>query len=263
MPRKFNIKKVENPEEIWRDWFSTDAYSIDKQLRRLFRILPHDPRCKFCFAPFDGVGAALVKIAFKKERSALNPRFCNMCDAASRKFPGGSEVEMSMLFVDVRGSTAISEKMTPIQFSQWIDLFYSEATRLISEKDGLVDKLAGDSVAAFWGSGFAGPDYVRRTITSAQEISSAMKKLNIPVGISVHAGNAYFGAIGKANGLTDITALGEEVNTAARIAAQAGAGEILISEQALEKAGMDPEALEGRQLILKGISDPVRVRIFR
>lgn len=255
--------KTVDPATAWTDWFNTDAFGVDKRLRRIFRLLPHDPRCKFCNAPFQGVGGAIVRTLYGKTQSNLNPRFCNMCDEASRRFPGGAEVEMSMLFADVRGSTALSEKTSPTEFSQLINRFYTGATRIITQEDGLVEKLAGDAVAAFWGAGFAGPDYVRRTVHVAQNLSQLMARQNIPVGIGVHSGVAFFGAMGTADGLTEISAIGEEVNMAARIASKASAGEILVSEPALRKAGMDPAGLEAQSLELKGISEPVRVRVLR
>src|SRR5512138_2941041 len=255
-------KKTVDVGSVWWFWFSTNAFAVDKSLRRIFRVLPHDPRCKFCNAPFQGIGGVLMRVLFGKQRSALNPRYCNLCDVASREFPGGAEVEMSMLFIDIRGSTALSEKMSPTEFSQVINRFYAAATKVIIEEDGLVEKLAGDEVAAFWGAGFAGPDYVRRTIEVAQTLLRVMDRQKIPVGIGVHAGIAYFGAMGTAEGLTDISAKGEEVNTAARLASKAAVGEIVVSEQALKKAGVDSHELESRSLELKGISEPVRVRVL-
>ena len=170
---------------------------------------------------------------------------------------------MSMLFADVRGSTALSEKMSPTEFSRLINRFYTQSTKVIIGEDGLVEKLAGDAVAAFWGAGFAGPNYVRRTVNVAQNLSKVMARQKIPVGIGVHSGVAYFGAMGTADGLTEISAIGEEVNTAARLASKAAAGEIIISEQALKEAGIDGSELESRCLELKGISEPVLVRIMR
>jgi adenylate cyclase len=248
--------------KVWWFWFSSSAFAVDKRLRHIFRILSHDPRCKFCNAPFQGAGGMIVRALFGKQRSDLNPSFCNLCEQASRAFPGGAEVEMSMLFADVRGSTALSEKMSPTEFSRLINRFYSETTSIITKEDGLVEKLAGDAVAAFWGSGFAGPDYVRRTIKVAQDLARIMAQQKIPVGVGVHSGIAYFGAVGTANGLTDISAIGDEVNTAARLASKAAAGEIVISDIALQQAGMDGSELEARSLELKGISEPVPVRVM-
>ena len=257
-----NEKKSVDVGNVWWFWFTTNAFAVDKRLRRIMRVLPHDPRCKFCNTPFQGMGGMIARVLFNKQRSALNPRYCNMCEVASREFPGGAEVPMSMLFIDVRGSTDLSEKMSPTEFSQLINRFYKEATNIIVDEDGLVEKLAGDSVAAFWGAGFAGPDYVARTVRVAQKLLRAMERQNIPVGIGVHAGIAYFGAMGAAEGLTEISAIGDEVNLAARLASKASPGEIIVSEQALNAAGIDGTNREARSLELKGISERVDVRVL-
>jgi len=257
-----NDKKSVDVGNVWWFWFSTNAFAVDKRLRHILRALPRDPRCKFCNAPFQGIGGLIVRTLFGKQRSALNPRYCNLCEIASKEFPGGAEVEMSMLFIDIRGSTALSEKLSPTEFSQVINRFYAAATKVIIEADGLVEKLAGDEVAAFWGAGFAGPDYVGRTIKVAQNLLRVMDAENIPVGIGVHAGIAYFGAMGTTEGLTEISAKGEEVNMAARLASKAAPGEVIVSEQALEKANIDSGNLESRSLELKGISGLVSVRVL-
>jgi adenylate cyclase len=248
---------------VWWFWFTTSAFFVDKRLRHILRFLPSDPRCKFCNAPFRGIGGFLVRIVFGKRPSALNPRFCNMCDEAMRRFPGGAEVPMSMLFVDIRGSTALSGRMSAGEFSRLISRFYATAAKAINEEDGLVEKLAGDEVAAFWGAGFAGPDYVRRTVEVAQRISSLMAHQGIPVSIGVHSGVAFFGAVPTPDGMTNMTAVGEEVNLAARLASQAAAGEIIVSEGALKAAGLDGTGMESRSLELKGIGGRVPVRVLR
>ncbi len=252
-----------NTEELWREWFTTSAYSAEKRVHRMLRYLPHEPRCKFCNAPFQGIGSVLVRAVYGKKQSSLNPRFCSVCEDFAARFPGGAEVAMSMLFADVRGSTALSEQMTPMDFSRLINSFYVEATKVITSEDGLVEKLAGDAVAAFWGAGFAGPQYVKRTLDAAQKMSNVMKGRGIPVGIGVHAGVAFFGAMGAADGLINISAIGDEVNLAARLASKAAAGEIIVSEKALNEAGADASAFESRSLELKGIREPVRVRVLR
>jgi len=250
-------------DQMWHDWFMTDAFQVEKRQHHFLRLLPHDPRCKLCQAPFQGIGGLAAGALLGKKRSSLNPHFCNMCEEFARKHPGGAEVEMSMLFADVRGSTALSEQMSSIEFSKLINRFYVGATHAISEEDGLVEKLAGDAVAAFWGAGFAGQEYVARTIRAAQMIARLMQKQKIPVGIGVHAGVAYFGAMGSSEGLVDISAIGEEVNAAARLASKAAAGEIILSERALALAHLDGSAWESRTLELKGISEPVTVRVMR
>jgi adenylate cyclase len=250
-------------DQMWRDWFMTDAFQAEKRMHRFLRVLPHDPRCKFCHAPFEGIGGVIARALYGKKRSTLNPRFCNICEDFANKNPGGHEVEMSMLFADVRGSTALSERMNPTDFSRLINRFYVESTNAIIQEDGLVEKLAGDAVAAFWGAGVAGPDYAARTIRTAQNILKIMGQQEIPVGIGVHTGVAFFGAMGSADGLINISAIGDEVNTAARLASKAGAGEIIVSEKALQQAQIDGSGLESRKLELKGINEPVPVRVMR
>ena len=250
-------------DQMWYDWFVTDAFKAEKRMTHFLGSLPHDPRCKFCGTPFKGVGGSFVRILLGRKQSYLNPRFCNMCDDFAKKNTGGHEVDMAMLFADIRGSTELSEQMSPTKFSHLINRFYVEATNAIIDEDGLVEKLAGDAVAAFWGAGIAGPNYVARTIQAAQTMQKNFDQLEIPVGIGVHSGVAYFGAMGSADGMVNITAIGDEVNLAARLASKADAGEIVISDFALNKAGMDGNGLESRRLELKGISELVDVKVIK
>lgn len=258
-----NDKKSFDVDAMWHEWFVSNAAVVENRFFRFMRLLPNDPRCKFCHAPFQGAGGLFVRTVYGRRRSLLNPSFCNMCEEYSRQNPGGAEVEMSMLFADVRGSTALSERMSPSDFQKLINRFYVKAAHVINHEDGLVEKLAGDSVAAFWGAGFAGSNYVQRTLTAAKNLLKVMDQEKIPIGIGVHSGVAFFGAMGTPNGLVEISAIGDEVNTGARLASKAAAGEIIVSEKALQKAGIDAENLESRTLELKGISEPVRVRVMR
>src|SRR5262245_42264130 len=244
---------------MWHDWFMTDAFAVEKRLYSYFRLLPHDPRCRLCRAPFHGFGGLAVRVLYGRRPSNLNPHFCNVCEDFAKRFPGGAEVEMSMLFADVRGSTALSEQLTVTEFRELINRFFVESSKAIANEFGLLEKLAGDAVAAFWGAGFAGPQYVARTIQAAQKIQQVMAQEKIPVGIGVHAGVAYFGAMGSAEGLVNISAIGDEVNTAARLASKAAAGEIILSQAVLGQAHLDGSELEARTLELKGISEPVTV----
>jgi adenylate cyclase len=139
-----NEKKPVDIGNVWWFWFTTNAFAVDKRLRHFQRVLPREPRCKFCNAPFAGIGGAIMRVLFRKQRSALNPRYCNLCEVASREFPGGAEVPMSMLFIE------LSEKMSPTEFSHLINRFYKEATKIIVDEDGLVEKLAGDSKEKFY-----------------------------------------------------------------------------------------------------------------
>ena len=119
----------EQVDQMWHDWFMNDAFKIEKLYSYTFHILPHDPRCKLCNAPFDGEGGFIMRSLLGRKRSSLNPHFCDVCEDYAKKNSGGAEVEMSMLFVDVRGSTALSEQMSPSEFQKLINRFFVGATR--------------------------------------------------------------------------------------------------------------------------------------
>jgi len=113
--------------------------------------------------------------------------------------------------------------------------------------------------------GLAGPDHARLAVRAAQELLHVTGHADpggawLPVG--VHTGIAFVGAMGKEGSATYITALGDNVNTAARLASKAGPGEILVSEAAYAAAGLDLANVEQRQLELKGKSEPVGVRVL-
>ena len=64
-------KKSVDVGNVWWFWFTTNAFAVDKRLRHFQRVLPRDPRCKFCNAPFQGIGGALMRVLFRKQRSTL------------------------------------------------------------------------------------------------------------------------------------------------------------------------------------------------
>jgi adenylate cyclase len=196
-----------------------------------------------------------------------NPRWCNVCEQFTRTHPGGAEVEVTLVFADVRGSTALAERMAPTEFRALLQRFYRIATRLFIRTDAVVDKLVGDEVIAVYLPAFAGADCTRRAIAAAQELLVATghgpdRAPWLPVGIGLHSGQAYVGSVGSEEGVVDFTALGDTVNVAARMASEAGAGEILISDAACREARLAQPSVERRQLRLRGHSKPVAAHVL-
>jgi adenylate cyclase len=254
-------------EQTWRSYLTTGGSELEHRNRRIFGMLPGDPRCYGCYAPFKGVGSTVARVFFGKGPSSLNPHLCNVCDVFARKYQGGAEVELSLLFVDVRGSTALAEGMNPTEFSKLINRFYQTATHVMVHTDALIDKIIGDQVAGMYVPGFAGPEHSRRAIEAAQEILQSAGYGNgaepwIALGAGVHTGRAFVGSLRSEEGVSDITVLGDAPNTAARLSTSAGAGEILISQAACQAAGLDPNDLEKRSLSLKGKTEPVDVWVM-
>ena len=225
-----------------------------QRMRRIWGALPSPPRCKLCNAPFRGPGGMLMR-AIAYGPSPLNRRLCKWCIRAAHKHPGGAEVEISVLFADVRGSTALAERMLPEEFSRLMARFYGAAARVIDEWDGIVDKFVGDGAVALFIPGFAGSDHAAHAIAAArgllQQTGNDGPDPWIAVGAGVHTGKSFVGTVGEGDA-RDFTALGDTVNTAARLTGLAGAGEILISVEAAAASGLETTALEPRTLALRG-----------
>jgi adenylate cyclase len=252
-------------EETWRN-FLNHGFPDENRKRRLFGRLPEGPRCKNCYAPFKGVGGTLVRVIYNKRPSPHNPLICNVCEKFAERYPGGAEVELTMLFADIRGSTSLAETMSPMAFSKLINRFYQGTLDVLVRREAVIDRLVGDEMIGYFLPGFAGLEHTRQAIEAAREILQATGHGQpdgpwVPVGVGVHRGVAFFGAVGTKDGVIDITALGDAVNTAARLASQAKAGQILLSEPAYQAAGMDLGEPERLSLLLKGRSEPVGVRV--
>lgn len=257
------MPKEQTLEEEWYE-ILTEIEPRRSHIYHLFGLLPSSPRCKLCAAPFKGWGGLLMRM-LGREQSKYNPQFCVPCEKFER--PGGAEIDLTMLFADVRGSTTLAEGMSPAEFSRLMNRFYSVATRVFVRADGMVDRLLGDEAIGLFIPGFAGEDHSRRAIEAAQELLKQMGHHDpqgpwLPVGVGIHSGLAYVGVVGEKDGPTDFTALGDNVNITARLASQAGSGEILISDAAYAHAGLDLGILEHRQLELKGKSETTGVHVL-
>src|SRR5689334_25404790 len=82
-------------EQMWHDWIMTDALKVDKGQYRFLRVLPHDPRCKLCYAPFHGIGGAVVGALRGRKQCSLNPHCWNLGEEFAKSHPGGAEVDMA------------------------------------------------------------------------------------------------------------------------------------------------------------------------
>jgi adenylate cyclase len=204
-------------------------------------------------------GSVLLK-PFGFGPSKLNRRLCRACFRHIEKHPGGAEIELSLLFADVRGSTGLAERMPAQEFSRLISRFYGAAAGAVDEWNGLVDKFVGDEVVALFIPGFAGEDHASRAIEAGLQL---LRKTGndgsdpwAPIGVGVHTGVAFVGRVGEGDAC-DFTAVGDAVNTAARLASSAGAGEVLVSRAAADAAGFDGAGLEARTLELRGRDETV------
>jgi adenylate cyclase len=179
---------------------------------------------------------------------------------------GGAEIECSLLFADVRGSTPMAEQMQPKEFTRLMGRFYDTATAVLVNHDAYIDKFVGDEIIGIFVPAMAGQAHAQRAIGAARGLLEQTGHAEaggpwLPVGVGVNTGIAYVGAVGEGHD-TELTAMGDVVNTTARLASSAAAGEVLVTLAAAASAGLSATALERRSLLLKGKSVPTDVLVL-
>ena len=225
--------------------------------RRVWRHVPSAPRCKVCANPFGGVGGRLARAAGWAP-SRKNPNLCSRCcDGMPR---GGAEIDVAVLFADVRGSTGLAEGIAASDYAELLNRFYATATEVLLRHDGLIDKLIGDEAMALFIPGVAGPDYRRKSLDAATELLQAVGYGSpsgswLPLGVGLNAGRAYVGNVGSA--VVDFTALGDAVNVAARLQGDAGAGQLVVAEDLLEDLHERIPSARARAVMARGRDEPV------
>ena len=257
-------------DKVWEMYLTTgdvpkaaDApWYHDKRLRPWIRRLPSEPRCRLCYYPFEGIGGAIFKHMLGVHPSKVNPYFCNKCELFAEKYTGGAEVEVTVLFADVRGSTTLAESMKPAEYSQLIKRFYRTAASVMFDTNAIVEKLVGDAVTGFYTSGFSKGNHAEVAVEAARRILRDIGCGDpagpwVPVGIGVHTGIAYVGTVKTDSNISNIAILGDTANTGARLAALAGPGEIYVSQATIQKAGLTTNGLQAQHLTLKGRTQPV------
>ena len=238
-----------------------DGHSKAKMVHALFRHLPSEPRCKLCYNPFGGVGGKLVGL-FGFTPSPKNPNFCRVC--CDGLPPGGAEIDIAVLFVDVRGSTKLAERMAAKDYAELMSRFYLAASRVLVRHDAIIDKLIGDEVMALFIPGIAGEQYRRRAAEAAINLPEAFGYGSgsdpwLDVGVGVHAGIAYVGNVG-ADGMFDLTALGDAVNTASRLQHLAKTGDVVFGESVYAGIQDRHPDLPLQTVTVEGKGEPVSIR---
>jgi len=239
--------------ELWYTLFGVGHPQL-KRYQSFNRRLPADPRCKLCLAPFRAPGSWLMRLQ-RRSPSSKNPRFCSRCDVFLRKFPGGAEVETSIMFVDVRGSTRLAAGMSPAAFSEAMQRFYAATFPVLNACDGFILDVRGDGLLALFPPGFSGPDHAAKALQAARALTdlrlATVDGTPLPFSVGLHTGVAYVGTMtGAQTGVEDVTVLGDAANVAARLCAAAPPGQAWVSEATALAAGAAP-----------GLDAPMRVDI--
>jgi adenylate cyclase len=233
-------------------WLQLNGKRIRRR-RRFWRMLPSAPRCKMCTRPFGPPFGPVMQLVGLGPWPG-NPRYCSGCFKDLYRKRGGAEIECTLFFADVRGSTTLAETMRPSDFRGLLDRFYATAADVLVEREAVVDKFAGDEVVGIFVPALS-ENHARQAIDAGRELLRETGHETdtpwIPIGIGVNTGTAYVGAVGTAEHV-EFTALGDAVNVTARLASAAGTGELLVSDATARAAGLDESGREHRRLDLKG-----------
>jgi adenylate cyclase len=233
-----------------------------RAFRAVMRHLPSEPRCRLCHAPYGGFGGRIMR-GFGFAPSRKSPTLCNTCFENAPM--GGVEMEIGVLFADVRRFTHLAEKMAPKDIAQLLNRFYLHATAILS-RSAIIDKLVGDEVMVLYlpllmADGWEG-DMLRDASDLLEAVGFASSEVPwLRVGVGLDVGRAFVGNVG-ADDVKDFTALGDVVNTAARSQSSAGPGQIVLSERLFARLPNLEFDAESKLLSLKGKREAEPMRII-
>lgn len=228
------------------------------RLRLMLRIIPSNPRCRFCQAPFGGVGKAIGI-----RPSSANPNYCRSCFDA---LPTTTyEVDVGMLFADLRGFTSWSESRDSREATDLVTRFYATSNRVLTVDDAFIDFI-GDQVMAIYiiDMPSLGTSTADVMLAASRRLVDAVRQDMglLPVGVGMHMGTAQVGSL-TTGASKNFTAIGDVVNTAARLQSAAGAYEVLVSEKVYRALSGKKPAAERATLELKGKAEPLTAFILR
>jgi adenylate cyclase len=178
-----------------------------------------------------------------------------------------SRRDISVLFVDVRGFTSMSEHMQPEEVVSTLDVYLEELTASVQESGGTLNKYVGDEIMAMWNTPIDQPDHAIRAVRCALDMVARGERINSQLGaagrprvfygIGVNSGEAVVGQMGSTF-RKQFDVIGDTVNTGARLCSAAGGMETIIGQGTWEAIGQYLTVEETEPLRLKGKSDQIR-----
>jgi class 3 adenylate cyclase len=167
---------------------------------------------------------------------------------------GGEEREVTILMSDLRGFTALAERLKPHEVIEFLNLYLEAMVDAISRYEGTIDEIIGDAILVIFGAPVAGPDHAAKAVACGLAMQLAMAEVNrrlvaksaseLEMGIGIHTGKVIVGNIGSLR-RTKYAAVGSTVNLAGRIESFTTGGQLLISESTREKI-QSPLRIDGQ-----------------
>ncbi|HOX45293.1 MAG TPA: adenylate/guanylate cyclase domain-containing protein [Myxococcota bacterium] len=185
----------------------------------------------------------------------------------------GRTDRVSVLFCDIRGFTALAERLPPAELVRLLNAFFERMVAVVFRHRGVLDKFIGDAVMAVWGAPIRRPDDALRAVQAGQEMLAVLAEFNrggrepawpeLAVGVGLNTGEAVIGTVGSSLRM-EYTVMGDAVNLAARVCDLAQPGQMLVTESTFQEAWAvaDGRRLKVRPLPaaqVRGRSRPVQV----
>ncbi|MDZ8054085.1 MAG: adenylate/guanylate cyclase domain-containing protein [Aulosira sp. ZfuVER01] len=176
------------------------------------------------------------------------------------------ESEISILFADLVGFTAISERVTPTAIAKLLNNLFEEMLQEVFAYGGTLDKYIGDCIMAFFGAPEPQPDHAERAIAAAKGMLTRLERLNmngfwqepLQLRIAINSGKAVVGDVGSSQRV-EYTALGATINLAARMEGVCPPGECVISEVTYKMLKQPSDFQEMGSYSFKGIKRLIKV----
>jgi adenylate cyclase len=183
----------------------------------------------------------------------------------------GQEMDIAVLFVDIRAFTNIAESKLPYDVVFLLNRYFEAMGRSIEEAGGLIDKYIGDAVMALFGVETDAQQGCYAALVAAKQMGVRLSALNaafandldepLRIGIGIHHGSAVVGEMGYGD-VSSLTAVGDTVNTASRLEALTKdyTAQLVVSELVLTTAGVDIVEGERHEVMIRGRSEPLAIR---
>jgi adenylate cyclase len=199
----------------------------------------------------------------------LSPDLAELVVSGKLKVEKGGESRVAtVVFIDIRDFTAMSENTRPTEVLQMLNEYFEMVVEIVFHYEGTVDKFMGDEIMVIWGAPVTHDDDPLRAVRAALEINAQLAEFNkrrvaenkpeIKIGIGVNTGSLVAGYIGSTRAMS-YSVIGDAVNTASRLCAAAKEGQILISENTFHHLGEKFEVAEIEPVHAKGKFNPIRV----
>ena len=174
----------------------------------------------------------------------------------------GEKIKASVMFADIRNFTSISESLPPKKIVSILNEYFSKMIDVVFSFNGTIDKFIGDGMMCIFGAPIKTDDHALTASKAAIRMQKEVAEINknfpvsLSIGIGINSGNMVVGNIGSEKRL-DYTAIGDNVNIAARLEQNAGSGEIIISKSTYKLAKKHIKVKNRKKIKLRGKNKPV------